>query len=212
MVEIIPSINALTFAEVQEQIAKVEPYVSWCHLDVTDGVFSKHETWRNPQDLALLKAKLNAEVHLMVEEPEEILGQWLVEPIKRVIMHLEAMRDPDLVIRKCHEAGKEVGFAIRPDTPWSLLVPWCGKIDMALILRVSPGASGQAAASDMLGEIRHIREACPGCIVEIDGGVTIRNARKISEAGAGLLVAGSAIFASGDIGGAISALRREAGG
>ena len=83
MVEIIPSINAQTFREVQEKIKKIEPHVSWCHLDVTDGIFSTHPTWNNPADLADLKTKLYAEVHLMAMSPEAIVGEWLQPPIDR---------------------------------------------------------------------------------------------------------------------------------
>ena len=99
MAEIIPSINAATFEEVQKKIALVESYVSWCHLDVTDGVFSKHPTWRDPYDLTRLRTRLKAEMHLMVEEPEKIVEQWLVEPIRRIIVHLEAAKNPELIIK-----------------------------------------------------------------------------------------------------------------
>ena len=93
MVEVIPSINCQTFEEVQERVKKIEPYVSWCHLDVTDGIFSKHTTWNNPADVSFLDTKLKAEVHLMVQEPEKIIDQWLIRPIRRVIVHLEAVKD-----------------------------------------------------------------------------------------------------------------------
>ncbi len=207
MLEIIPSINAPTFAEVQERIAHVEPHVSWCHLDVTDGVFSKHLTWRDPADLPRLQTKLNAEVHLMVEKSEEVVEQWLVKPIKRVVVHLEALHYPDLVIKKCRDAGVQIGFAIRPDTPVALLDPWLTRVDMILLLRVQPGASGQLMQSEMLGEIAHVRKACPGCIIEVDGGVSVDNAKRAVDAGANLLVAGEAIFSSPFMGEAVEKLK-----
>lgn len=207
MPEIIPSINVSTFAEVQERIAKVESYVSWCHLDVTDGVFSKHETWRDPADLPRLKAKLNIEVHLMVEKPEEAIERWLVKPIKRAIVHLETLSDPELIIKKCYDAGIQVGFAIRPDTPVSLVDVWLEKVDMILLLRVQPGASGQTMQSEMLGEIAHVRSVCPGCIIEVDGGVSVDNAKRTADAGVNLLVAGGAIFDNENIEKAIKELR-----
>lgn len=207
MVEIIPSINAPTFAEVQKRIAKVEPFVSWCHLDVTDGVFSAHPTWHDPRDLPRLRTKLKCEAHLMIERAEEIVDQWLVEPIQRVIVHLEATRDPELVIQKCRSAGIEVGFAIRPDTPWESLKPWFGKIDMVCILRVPPGASGQSMPSERLGDMRSLHQACPQCIIEVDGGVNAETAAAAAAAGANLLVAGAAIFSAADISRAIEDLR-----
>ncbi|OHA03039.1 MAG: hypothetical protein A3J10_00215 [Candidatus Sungbacteria bacterium RIFCSPLOWO2_02_FULL_54_10] len=208
MTEIIPSINVATFKEVQERIAKVEPHVSWCHLDVTDGVFSKHETWHDFADLLRLQTKLNIEVHLMIEKPEEIIEQWLVRPIKRVIVHLEALHDPNLIIKKCCDAGIQIGFAIRPDTAVSLFDPWLAKVDMVLLLRVQPGASGQQMQSEMLGEIAHVRKACPGCIIEVDGGVTVDNAKRAIEAGASMLIVGNYLFLAVDIKKAIEELKK----
>lgn len=207
MAEIIPSVNVSTFAEVQERIARVEPYVSWCHLDVTDGVFSRHPTWRNPLDLSLLKPRLNVEVHLMIAEPEKVIDQWLVKPIRRVIVHLEAAKDPPLIIKKCRDAGREIGFAINPETSWEVLKPWFGKVDIVLPLGVSPGASGQSADWEMIvDKIRHIHKACPECIIEADGGVNEKIASRARDAGATLLVAGSAIFNAQDIARAIANL------
>ena len=207
MIEIIPSINVATFEEVQRRIALAEPYVSWCHLDVTDGVFSAHETWRDPADLSRLQTKLKMEVHLMVQEPEKMIEQWLVPPIARVIVHVEAMRDPELIIKKCHDAGREIGFAIKPGTSWEVLKPWLEKIDLAMVLRVNPGASGQSMPSEMLEEISHLREACPRCTIEVDGGVTLDNARRACTAGAAILVAGSMIFNASDMGQVIHNLK-----
>src|SRR4029077_9155993 len=103
MPEIIPSINAPTFPEVQQRIASVEPFVSWCHIDVTDGVFSPHATWQNPADLASLQTTLNVEVHLMIMEPEKSIGLWLLPNVKRIIIHQEATDDIAGIVEKCHD-------------------------------------------------------------------------------------------------------------
>lgn len=209
LAEIIPSINVQTFAEVQDRVAKVEPYVQWCHLDVTDGIFSKHLTWRDPRDLLNLETSLNIEAHLMVSETEKIIEQWLVAPIKRVIVHLEAMLDTECltIIDKCRKAGIEIGLAINPETSWEKLQPWFQKVDLVQILAVNPGPSGQEADwPEMLGKIRHIRESCPGCSIEIDGGINPDSAKKAVEAGASLLVAGAYIFNSQNIEQAIKEL------
>ena len=212
MIEIIPSINAPTFEEVEERILKVEPFVSWCHIDVTDGVFSTYPTWRNPADLAQLHTALNIEAHLMIAKPHESIDRWLVPPIKRVIVHLEAMLNTECLtlIEKCHTAGREVGLAINPDTAWTAFEPWFGKADIFLPLGVPPGASGQSVNWDLvLGKIAAIRQACPSCIIEADGGVNKETASRARDAGATLLVAGSAIFDAPDIGGAIAVLQRR---
>lgn len=208
-IQILPSINVQTFIELQERIVKVEPYVQWCHLDVTDGIFSKHKTWNNPRDLLNLDTTVNLEVHLMVEKPETILDQWLIRPINRVIVHREALLDTECltVIEKCRKAGIQIGFAIHPETPWEVLTQWFNKVDLVQTLNVRPGASGQAAFwPETLGKIKHIREACPQCIIEVDGGVNPETAKKAVEAGASLLVSGAYVFNSKDIGEAINVL------
>jgi len=194
MVEIIPSINVRTFEEVKERIKKVEPYVKWVHLDVTDGVFSKHLTWHDPRDLTALDTKLNIEVHLMVEEPEKIIEQWLIEPVKRIIVHLEAVSKMEFLITKCREAGTEIGLAINPETFWGKLEPWFGKVDLFQILAVHPGPSEQQIAEDTFDKIAHLRKSCPKCIIEVDGGINLATAKKAVGCGASLLVAGAYIF------------------
>ena len=209
MVEIIPSINVPTFEEVEERIKKVGPYVNWCHLDVTDGVFSKHPTWRDPSDLPNLWTSQvhEFEVHLMVKDPEKIIDQWLVKSISRVIVHLEAMTDPELIIKKCHDAGIELGFAVNPETSWEEFKPWFGKVDIYQTLAVPPGPSGSPIASNTYDKIIHIRKSCPECIIEVDGGINPETAKKAVKAGANLLVAGNYIFLSPDIKRAIEILR-----
>ena len=210
MAEIIPSINAPTFEEVQERIKQVEPYVSWCHLDVTDGIFSAHETWRNPADLARLDTKLRVEMHLMIAEPETAIGQWFASPIRRVIVHVEAMRDPELIINTCRAAGIEVGFAVNPDTFWGKLQPWFGKVDLVQALVVPPGPSGQEMGTEALDKVIHLRAACPRCIIEVDGGINFETAPQAAASGADLLIAGSAIFHSPNIQEAIATLQSYA--
>ena len=208
MIEVIPSINAPTFDEVQERIAKVEPYVSWCHLDVTDGVFSAHPTWRTPADIARLKTLLAVEVHLMIADPDGVITQWFVPQVRRIIVHMEAITSPEVIIRQCYEAGKEIGLAINPDTPWTAFEAWFGRVDLFLPLGVPPGASGQKSDWDLiLGKIASIRNVCPSCIIEADGGINQKTAAVAVAAGADILVAGSAIFDAPDIATAIHDLQ-----
>lgn len=205
---IIPSINVQTFAEVKERTAKVEPYVDWIHLDITDGVFSKHKTWRNPSDLPSFKTKLKVEAHLMAHEPEKNLDQWLVSPIKRIIVHLEAAGNLEAVIQKCREAGIEIGFALSPGTAWEELRPWFGRVDLVQVLTVPPGPSGQGVDWPlMLGKIEHIRKACLKCIIEVDGGINPETAKMALSAGASALVSGAFIFNNADVGRALNELK-----
>ena len=208
MPEIILSINVETFEEVQERIKKVEPFVSWCHIDVTDGVFSPHPTWHEPADLLLLSTKLNVEVHLMINEPEKVIDQWLVYPVKRVIVHIEATKDLDYIIRASHRANVQVGIAINPDTGWGEIEYWYERVDLILILGVYPGPSGQAMHGLTIEKIKHVRTFCNQCIIEVDGGVNFDTASRAIEAGANILTAASIIFSSADIKKTIEKLKR----
>lgn len=207
MAEIIPSINVQTFAEVQERVKKVEPFVSWCHLDVTDGIFSQHKTWNNSADLPSLETALKAEAHLMVKEPEKMLASWLKRPIARVIVHLEAVSDMDWVIQRCRDAGIEIGVAINPGTAWEGLKPWLEKVDLVQTLAVKPGPSGQNIAENTYEKIANIHKSCPRCIIELDGGVNLETGKRAAECGASILVAGSYVFNALDIQKAIEDLK-----
>ncbi len=231
MVEIIPSINVRTFEEVKERIKKIEPYVKWCHIDVTDGVFSSHETWRNPKDLLDLETNLNIEVHLMVSNPDEVIDDWLVGParpvrspvpeasadalgrltsngVKRVIVHTEAIKNFDLIREKCRDRGIELGVAVNPETPAEAFEPYIGKADVFLFLTVPPGPSGNPMHENTVGKITSFRKSCPECIIEVDGGVNPHTYKKAVSAGANILVSGAFIFDSIDIRSAIDELKK----
>jgi len=199
MVEIIPSINVSDFDELKKRIKKVEPYAKWAHLDVSDGVFTKHVSWHEPKDLVWIKTKLKLEVHLMTDRPERTIEEWLIRPVSRIIFHQEATKDHRLLIDKIHKAKKEAGMAIKPDTPWLKLFPYIKKVDMFQHLAVSPGPSGQEFSEEILHKLGHIRHVCPECIIEVDGGVNKRVAARCIKEGADLLVAGKAIFESENI-------------
>src|SRR3989338_3656831 len=90
MVEIIPSINVSDFEELKKRIKKVEPYAKWAHLDVSDGIFTKHVSWKERKDLVGFKKKLKWEVNLMIKKQEKKIEEWLIKPVSRVIFHQEA--------------------------------------------------------------------------------------------------------------------------
>src|SRR3989338_4424855 len=192
--EIIPSINVLDFDDLKKQVKKVEPYSKWAHIDVSDGVFTKHVSWHEPKDMVGFKSKLKFEIDLMVDRPEREIEEWLIKPVDRVIFHQEATTEHRLLINKIREAGKEVGMAIRPDTPWLKLFPYLNDVDIFQLLAVNPGHSGQEFNEEILHKIGHLRHVCPECTIEIDGGVNKRVARLCIAEGANPLVAGSFLF------------------
>jgi len=214
-IEIIPSINAETFTEVKKKIEAVEPYVSWVHIDVADGSFTDIQLWHNPEDLLALQTPLLVEVHLMIADIDERIGEWLRPIVRRVIFHREASRDPDVVIRACRSSDVRVGMAVLPNSSADVVLPYLSKIDLVQTLAVTPGRSGQSFQPDTLQKITALHNACPSCAIEVDGGVNTTTVASIVQSGASLLVAGSAIFSPSDrehidIKSAIEDLRRHA--
>ncbi len=206
MIEIIPAINTDNFEEIRRKIKLVEPYFpppgGWVQLDVADGTFTKNTIWHNPKDLIGFETTLNIEVHLMINDIERCVDDWLIPEVKRIIFHLETSKDPDLVIKKIRDAGKEAGIAKGPDTSWTQLAHFRGKVNFFQILAVYPGLAGQELLEKTYEHIRQLRKFCELCIIEVDGGVNKENAKKLIEAGADILVAASAIFSAkggGDI-------------
>lgn len=212
MAEIIPAINADNFKEIKRKVKLLEPYVEWIQLDVADGTFTKNTLWHNPKDLFGIKTNLNIEVHLMINNIEKKVGEWLMPQVKRIIFHIETAVDPDFVIKKIQDAGKEAGMAIGPDGLWTRLAHYRGKIIFFQILGVRPGLPGQKIAENTYKQVRELKKFCKGCIIEVDGGVNKNNAKKLIASGADILCAASAIFSAkgeGDIRKNIEELKNE---
>ncbi len=205
-IEIIPTINTDSFEEVKRKIKLVEPYSKWAQLDICDGTFTKNTTWHNPEDLLSLNTKLKIEAHLMIGDIEKKIDSWLIAAVNRIIFHLEAAKDPDFVIKKCRETKKEVGIAIGPDIPWTKLAPFMGKIDLIQVLGVYPGLAGQKFQEENLDKIRHLRKEFPNCIIEVDGGMDFKAAKKAIKARANIINAATAISGAENIKKAIEKL------
>lgn len=208
MAEIIPAINADNFEEIKKKTKLVEPYVSWVQLDVADGTFTKNILWHNSRDLLNLETNLNIEAHLMINDIEKNVDEWLIPQVKRIIFHIETAVDPDLVIKKIQDAGKEAGMAAGPDGSWTQLAHHKGKINFFQILGVFPGIAGQKINERTYRQIKELKKFCKECIIEVDGGVNADNAKKLIDAGADILCAANAIF-SGDIKKNIEELKNE---
>lgn len=198
MIEIIPAINVDSFEEIKKRIKLVETYTKWIQLDVADGTFTKNTIWHNAQDLLELETSLNIEVHLMLSDIDRRINDWLLPNIKRIIFHISATKDPDFVIQKCRDNGKEAGIAIGPDESLLKAMHYRGKVALFQILGVRPGVPGQKIEEEAFERIKEMRKFCPSCIIEVDGGINKETAKRAVEAGADIIVAASAIF-NGDI-------------
>ncbi|MBI4691982.1 MAG: hypothetical protein HY773_00850 [Candidatus Terrybacteria bacterium] len=208
--EIIPAINVDNFEEIQKRIKLVEPYAppagGWVQIDVADGTFTKNTLWHNPTDLAFLQTSLNIELHLMINNVDYRIIDWLLPNIKRIVFHIGSSDNPGFVIDKSREYGKEVGIAIAPNESLSNALSFKEYVDLFQILGVSPGLPGQKLEEITFERIREVRKFCPLCIIEVDGGMNKETAKKAIEAGANIIVAASAIFNSKDIRRAIKEL------
>ncbi len=203
-VKLIPNANDASFEEIVSKLRRIEEVarefgVTDFSIDVSDGTFTPTTVWHEPRDLVGLETKLNIEMHLMIADVDRRVDDWLFTPVKRIIFHLEAAHDPELVLEKIKGSGREAGIAINPETPSEKLEPFFGKANSFLILGVHPGASGQGMLPETAGKVRVLRRMCPECIIGIDGGVTLENVHELAEAGADHIIAASAIFKQTDI-------------
>ncbi len=208
-IEVIPTIIAKDFKDLQEKIRKVEPYVDWAQLDIMDGKFVKESTWNSPGLLREFKTKLRLEAHLMVANPEEVIVDWIDSGVKRIIVHFESTSHLKDVVDKIKLAGLEVGLAINPKTPIEVLDEFIPHLDLVLIMTVEPGRGGQELIEDTLTKIRRLREKYQDIKIAADGGINIETAPQVIAAGANILASGSAIFTSEDIKETIKELKQE---
>ena len=212
MAELIPAINADDFEEITKRIRLVESLaqkfdLGYIHLDVADGTFTKNTIWHDPKDLIGFDSILDLEVHLMIADMDRRIENWLFEPVKRIIFHLEAAHDPKLIIQKCIGAGIEAGLAIKPETSWIPTKPYWAMVNLIQVLGVAPGLAGQNMRPEIADKIRALRQACAECIIEVDGGVTADKAQNLVQAGANIIVASSAIFGDKNVEKAIKDLK-----
>jgi ribulose-phosphate 3-epimerase len=199
MIQVIPTIIAKDFQELQEKIKKVEPYVDWVQLDVMDGQFVDNATWNNPADLKNLETSLKLEAHLMIQNPELVIDDWIDSGGKRIIFHYESTEQPEKIIERIKKAGLEVGLAINPETPIEIVNKFIGQLDLVLVMTVYPGHGGQEFLEEALSKIKKLRKKYKNVNIEVDGGINLETAPKVIQVGANILASGSAIFKSEDI-------------
>lgn len=199
-----PSILSADFNILGQQIKETEKAgAEYLHFDVMDGIFVPSISFGLPVLKSIRKASNQVyDVHLMIEEPIRYVEQFAESGADIITFHIEAASDPREVIDKIHSLNKKVGIAIKPKTPVEAVKPYLEHVDMVLVMTVEPGFGGQkymSECTDKIAEVRGlIKEAGLPVDLEIDGGVTLENVRVPIDAGANVIVAGSAVF-NGDI-------------
>ena len=175
----------------------------WVHIDVMDGVFVPNISFGFPVLKAIRRATAKClDVHLMIVEPERYVARFAEAGADIVTFHYEAVSDVRACIGLIRGAGARAGVSIKPATPAEALRKVLPLVDLVLVMSVEPGFGGQSFIPGSLDKIRAlramIREQGLGTIVEVDGGISARNAREVFDAGADALVAGSAVFGAED--------------
>ncbi len=202
--QLCPSILSADFNRLGEQIRQVESAgVKWLHIDVMDGDFVPSISYGTPVITSIRKeSNLFFDVHMMVTEPGRYIADFKNAGADMFTVHAEACRHLDRTLDAIREAGMKAGVAVNPATPLCMLEHVLHKTDMVLVMSVNPGFGGQSYLPESTRKIRMVREMIEqrglSVDVEVDGGINSETIETVLDAGANIIVAGSAVF-SGNI-------------
>jgi ribulose-phosphate 3-epimerase len=213
MVKIAPSILSADFANLERDIQRIET-ADYVHVDVMDGMFVPNITIGIPVVASIRKVtKMPLDVHLMIVEPVRYVERFCDAGADLVTVHVEADTEENIhaAIAKIHAKGKRAGVVLKPKTPAEAVLPFLKEVELVLVMTVEPGFGGQKFMADMMPKVAAIRmwieTENPACELEVDGGVAPDTCKTCIDAGANVLVAGSAVYKAADIPARIAELR-----
>ena len=195
-----PSILSADFGNLERDIKMIDrSQAEWVHIDVMDGVFVPNISFGFPVMKPVRKATNKVlDVHLMIVEPERYVKRFVEAGADYVTFHHEACADPRAAIAEIKKAGARAGVSIKPATPAEEVFDYLAELDMVLVMSVEPGFGGQSFMPDSLDKVRALRKEIDAkgynCLIEIDGGISSKNAREVFDAGVEVIVAGSSVF------------------
>ena len=196
MVDIAPSMLCADFGRMREAAEMVGPHSAYLHMDVMDGHFVPNLTM-GPDLVKSLEGIAPLDVHLMVTDPIDFIEDFRDAGAEIISVHVEA-NNPLKALESIKKNNMKAGIALNPSTPENSIEPFIDLADLILVMSVEPGYCGQEFHEDAVERVRHYKEAYPNKIIEVDGGVGPSNSERLADAGADILVAGSAIFKADD--------------
>ena len=214
MVKIAPSILSADFSKLGQEVVKLHNAgADFIHIDVMDGEFVPNITFGMPVIKAIRnKTDKVFDVHLMINNPQRYIDEFIAAGADIITLHYEAERHLDRAIQYIKSKGVKAAVALNPATPTVVLKDIIANLDMVLIMSVNPGFGGQKFIPYSLNKIKEVKEMAlkannPNILIQVDGGVDKNNVKDVIEAGANVIVAGSAVFGYGNIEENIKALR-----
>ena len=215
MAKIAPSILAADFANLERDIHDLEVNgADFVHVDIMDGIFVPNISIGIPVVAAIRPVTgLPLDVHLMIDRPIRYVEQFVKAGADYVTIHIEADQPQNTLeaLDKIHALGCKAGIVLKPRTPVEAAIPYLEKCDMVLVMTVEPGFGGQSFMADRMPKVAQLKEWLddinPDCLLEVDGGVDAETCAVCKEAGANVLVAGSAYFKAKDRAGFVKTIQ-----
>ena|SRR3989338_3037045 len=205
--EIVPAIIADSYAELEKQIREVEPYVNRAHIDIMDGIFVSHKTIDGPAEIERLETKLELEIHLMVQKPENHIVRWLGTRADKFLAHAESTNQFRKVIDFVREDGRLIFAVLNPETAHSVLEPFIDDLDGVQFMTVHPGKHGAEFVEDVLKKIEDFHFYYPDMTIEVDGAMNTKTIPQCATVGASIFAVGSYLWGSKDIEKALTELQ-----
>ncbi len=201
--KVIPVINCPDIVCAEKKIDIMKTFLKegdLLHLDVTDGSFATHKTWADPLAWASLRSPFGAEIHLMVDHPEEYVDNWFTAGARRLILHAESLSSESLheIISAAKRYHVELMLASKPESAPEDMLPYIKHFSAFQVLAVQPGPAGQKFLPFITEKVQFLREELPDAIIEVDGGITPETARLVAAVGADTVVSSSYIFNATD--------------